>query len=66
MGKVIGGNVESCSRTNKGNGRYSLGVDEIRRTCREHFENMYNIDTQEQLVVHLCDFGGVRKGNYFE
>ena len=26
---------------------------------------MYNIDTQEQAVVHLCGFNGVRRGSYF-
>ena len=26
---------------------------------------MYNIDPQEQVAVHMYDFDGVRRGNYF-
>ena len=26
---------------------------------------MYNIDTQENVAVHMCGFDGVRRGNYF-
>ena len=32
---------------------------------RKYFENLYNIDTLEQVAVHMCGFDGVRKGNYF-
>ena len=26
---------------------------------------MYNIDTQEEVVVHMCGFDRIRRGNYF-
>ena len=26
---------------------------------------MYNKDTQKELAVHMCDFDGIRRGNYF-
>ena len=32
----------------------------MRRTL---FEDLYNMDTQEQVEVHMSDFGGVRGGN---
>ena len=30
-----------------------------------YYEDLYNIDTQEQVAVYLCGFDGVRRGNYF-
>ena len=30
-----------------------------------NFEDLYNIDTQEEVVVHMCCFDGIRRGNYF-
>ena len=29
-------------------------------------EDLFNIDTQEQVAVHMCGFDGVWRGNYFE
>ena len=28
--------------------------------------DLYNIDTQEQVAVHMCGFDGIRRGNYCE
>ena len=36
-----------------------------KRCGKEYFEDIYNIDTQEQVVVHMCDFDGIRRGKYF-
>ena len=33
---------------------------------RSIFEDLYNIDTQEKVAVHVCGFEGVQRGNYFE
>ena len=41
------------------------GEAEVRRIWKEYYENLYNINTQEQVAVHLCGFDGVRRGNYF-
>ena len=30
-----------------------------------YFEDLYNIDTQEQVAVHICGFDWIRRGNYF-
>ena len=32
---------------------------------KEYFEDLYNIDTQEQVVLHMCDFDRIQRGNYF-
>ena len=37
----------------------------MRRIWKEFFEDLYNIDTREQIVFKMCDFDGIRKGNYF-
>ena len=37
-----------------------------RRIWIEYFEDLYNIDTQEQVSVHMCGFYGIWRGNYFE
>ena len=30
-----------------------------------NFEDLYNIDSPEQVAVHTCGFGWIRRGNYF-
>ena len=32
---------------------------------RDYFADFYNMDTQEQVSVHMCGFHGVQRGNYF-
>ena len=38
---------------------------EVGRIWKEYYENLYNIDTREQVAAHIYGFGGVRRGNYF-
>ena len=40
--------------------------EEAKEKCMECFENLYNIDNQEQVAIHMCGFDMVRRGNYFE
>ena len=42
-----GGKVENCSRIKGGNGTLALEEVEVQRIWKEHFEDLYNIDTQE-------------------
>ena len=28
-------------------------------------KDMYNIDTQEQVAVHMCGFDRIQRGNYY-
>ena len=39
--------------------------DEVRRIWKEYYEDLYNIDTQEQVAVYMCSFDRIRRGNYF-
>ena len=48
-------NVEDISGT---------GKIEARRIWKTCFEDLYNIDTQEQLAVHICGFDEVRTASY--
>ena len=41
------------------------GENEVRKIWKEYFEALYNIDTQEEVVVHICGIDGTRRGNYF-
>ena len=65
VSNVKEGKVESCNRIKDGNGRLVQAEDEVRRIWKEYFEIFYNVDTQEQVVVHMCGFDGIRRGNYF-
>ena len=65
LSKSNGGKVENSNRIKDGNGRLVLEDVEVRRICKEYYEDLYNIDTQEQVAVHMCGFDGVRRGNYF-
>ena len=60
-----GGNVNGCSRMKDGNGRLAQREDEVRRIWKKYFEDLYNIDTQKQVPVHMCSFDGIVRGNYF-
>ena len=46
---------------------YRIEMEEVEvwRIWKEYFEDLYNIDTQEQFAVHMCGFDGVWRGNYF-
>ena len=59
------GKKESCSRMEDGNGRLAEEENEVGRNWKEYFEDLYNIDTQEQVAVHMCIFDGIQRGNYF-
>ena len=65
MSNAKGGKVGSCSRVKDGYGRLAQGEDEVRKIWKEHFEDLYNIDTQKQVAVNMYGFDGIRGGNYF-
>ena len=60
-----GGKLENSNRIQDGNGRLKLEEVEVRRIWKEYFDDLYKIDNQEQVAVHVCNFDGVRRGNYF-
>ena len=51
MSNAKGGKVESCSRVKDGNGRLAQGEDEARKIWNGYFEDLYNIDTQEEVAL---------------
>ena len=65
MSNVKGGKVESCNRIKDGNGRLTQGEDEMQRIYKEYFEDLYNVDTQEPVTVHMFGFDGIWIGYYF-
>ena len=64
VSKVNGGKVESCSRIKNGDGR-ALREDEVCMIWNEHFEDLYNMDIQDQVAIHMFGFDGIQRGNYF-
>ena len=55
MSKVNGWKVKSYIRIKYGNGRLTLGEDEVGRIWKDYFEDLYNIDSQEQVAVRRGD-----------
>ena len=37
----------------------------MRKIWKEYFEDLYDIDTQEDVAIHMCGFDGIQRGNYF-
>ena len=38
---------------------------EVRKIWKDNFGDLYNIDTQDQVAVHMHTFDSVQRGNYF-
>ena len=38
----------------------------MRNIWKEYSEDLYNVDNQEEVAVQMCDFDGIRRGNYSE
>ena len=36
-----------------------------RKREKVYFKDLFNMDTQEQIAVHICDCDGVQRANYF-
>ena len=65
VSKTDGGKVEIPNRIKDGNGRSVLEEAEVQRIWKEYDEDLYNINTQEEVAVHMCGFDGVWRYNYF-
>ena len=70
MNQDIEGNKKlfrkEVSKVNKGwNWRLVLRDDKVRRIWKGYFEDLCNVDTQEQVAVYMCGFDGIQGGNYF-
>ena len=62
---VKGIKVENSNRIKDRNGRLAQRDDKVRRNWKEYFEDLYNIDTQEEVVVHICGFDRIWRSNLF-
>ena len=62
---VKSGKVARCTRIKDRNGRLAQEEDEVGRIWKACFEDLYNIDNQEQMPVHMCGFDEIRRGNCF-
>ena len=51
--------MESCSKVKDGNRNLEQGEDEARKIWKKYFVDLYNIDTQEEVAVHMCGFDGI-------
>ena len=62
MVKANGRKVESCGRIKDENRKLAVGEDEVKRTWKDYFEDLYYINTQEKLqssCMSLMGFGEV-------
>ena len=57
--------MESCNEIKDGNGRLALEEIIVQSIWKDYFEDLYNIDTQQQVAVHICGFDGIQRSNYF-
>ena len=53
VSNVKGGKKESCIRIKGGDGMLSQGEDKVQKIWKEYFEDLYYIDTQEQVAVQM-------------
>ena len=60
-----GRKVEYYNRIKGLNGRLALEEVKVRMISKEYFEDLYNIDIQEQVAVSKSSFDEFRRGNYF-
>ena len=37
----------------------------VKRIWKDYFEELYKMDMQDQVLDHMCGFGGIQGGNYF-
>ena len=41
------------------------GEDAVQRIWKQYSEDLYNIDTQKQVAVRMCDSNGIQRDKYF-
>ena len=56
--------VENSSRIKEGSGRLALEEIKVQSIWKDYFEDLYNIDTQEEVAVSMCGFDEVQRENY--
>ena len=51
--KVNGEKVENCNTIKDRTGKLVVAEDNVQKTWREYFEDLYNMDTEEQVSVGM-------------
>ena len=46
-------------------GRLALEEDEVRKIWRDYFVDFHNMETKEQVAVHMFGIDGVQRDNKF-
>ena len=64
MSKANGGKMENSNRVKDGNRKLALEEAEVHKILKDYYEDLYDIDTQEQAAVNLYGTGGTRR-DYF-
>ena len=41
----------------------AMGEDNVRKTYKEYFENLFNVDTEEKDTVNICGILKVQEGD---
>ena len=44
-------------------GMLGVGGDDLQKTWKEHYEDLYNVDKDEQIAISVCGSDGARKDN---
>ena len=60
MNQDVNGNRKlfwkEVSRIKDRSGKFARGENKVQRIWKYYFEELYNINTQEQVAVHMCGF----------
>ena len=62
--KANGGKVESCSRIKDISDRLSMEEGGSAKDLKDYYEDLYNIDNQEEVGFRMYSFYGVQRSNY--
>ena len=47
------------------NGVFVTDEMDVRGVWKEHFENLHNINSNDEVLVNVCGFDGTRRNRYF-
>ena len=57
-----GRRVENCDRIKAKTVRLAVGEDNVGKPWNQYFEDLYNVDTEEHLMLSVCGFDNTRMG----
>ena len=54
---------KTCRKVTNGPGSLTVGKDCDQMTWKEYFEDIYDVETDEQAIVYICGSESARDGN---